>query len=979
MTRSLIEQWLPAASIGAESVRETGTFTALPPTFALHVWWARRPHIASRAAVIASALPAWPTLDEAEGSEDCKRVLAGLQNEFPGGEAEYHAWFLLCLGIAGDPVASRKAIAAAKEAGIKLPGNGYGYPRAFTESPGKEVLERISRLAALRNNSESGEMTLLDMFSGGGSIPFEAVRYGFNTYANELNPVASAILEGTVALPSDLGVEFTRIISVWGNRWASRVRKRLDEFYPLQGGETVVAYVWAHTVPCPTTGRPTPLSPNYWLARPASGLKVAVDLEIDHEEGVVHPRIVEGSSAMGPGSRATYKNGTATSIWTGETFSGEYIQEMAQSGHLGQQLLALAITRSGVKGRKFRAPTGDDLAAVQAAEKELSVRLPGWEISDLAPTDEIPDGWKTSEPRRMGLTRWSDMFTPRQLLANLTALEETQKIVSEAREEISEPQANALGLYLAFAVSKCLNYNSRMSVWHSLRQVTANTFSQHDLSFKMSFAELDAAHSLPDWAIDQMRRTYEGTARLISGGERLDSSKRSGKVAIISGSAAQLPLESQSVDFIVTDPPYSDNVMYAELSDYFYVWLKRALKSTWPQFTQLVATDKASEAVANPHLFKDVAPPVQRGRKKADVKTAAKLADDRYEELMKHSFREAHRVLKSDGVMTVMFTHKKISAWDTLGSALLDSGFSINSSWPVHTESENSLHQAKKNSAKSSIFLGCRKRVNGDPAYWSDIRRDVERAAEDAVTRFAEQGMTGVDLTIATYGPVLSVLSDRWPVYTGELDGDGKPEILRPDAALDLAREKVASLKKRELLGGRDIDFDRITDWYLLAWSDFAAAEFPYDEARKLSIATHLEIDDLAKRHKVIKASSGSVTLLTPAQRVTAGALDPDAAEFVTWLDRLHALMALYDSDGLGAAKAWLGRTRLADDSTLTEVVRAALYAIPRVKDKGAFARPEARVLDSLRAALFDHIEPPADEVEPVVVQHEQQTFGFDV
>ncbi|OXZ00335.1 hypothetical protein BEH93_31130 [Streptomyces sp. 2R] len=201
---------------------------------------------------------------------------------------------------------------------------------------------------------------------------------------------------------------------------------------------------------------------------------------------------------------------------------------------------------------------------------------------------------------------------------------------------------------------------------------------------------------------------------------------------------------------------------------------------------------------------------------------------------------------------------------------------------------------------------------------------------------------------------------------------------MRPDAALDLAREKVASLKKRDLLGGRDIDFDRITDWYLLAWSDFAAAEFPYDEARKLSMATHLELDDLAKRDKVVKASSGNVTLLTPAQRVTAGVLDPDAAEFGTWLDRLHALMALYDSDGLGAAKSWLTRTGLAGDSTLTEVVRAALHAIPRVKNKGIFARPEARILDSLRAALFDHIDPLADEVEPVV-QHEQQAFGFDV
>jgi len=327
-------------------------------------------------------------------------------------------------------------------------------------------------------------------------------------------------------------------------------------------------------------------------------------------------------------------------------------------------------------------------------------------------------------------------------------------------------------------------------------------------------------------------------------------------------------------------------------------------------------------------------------------------------------------VLKADGVLTVMFTHKRVDAWDTLGVALLDAGFSINASWPVHTESEHSLHQAKKNAAQSTIFLACRKREGTDAAYWADIRRNVERAAEDAAKRFAEQGMTGVDLTIATFGPVLSVLSDRWPVYTGELDADGNPEVLRPDVALDLARERVAGLKKRGLLGGRNVDFDRVTDWYLLAWNDFAAAEFPYDEARKLSIAIHLDVDELAKVHRIVKQGSGAVTLLTPAQRRTAGRLDPDASSWPTWLDRLHALMLVYDEEGLDAARAWLRRTGLAEDSRLSNLVEAALHAIPRTRDKGEFARPEARILDSLRATLFEHIQAPDDEdVSPMHVQ----------
>jgi adenine-specific DNA methylase len=431
------------------------------------------------------------------------------------------------------------------------------------------------------------------------------------------------------------------------------------------------------------------------------------------------------------------------------------------------------------------------------------------------------------------------------------------------------------------------------------------------------------------------------------------------------GSATDLPLESESVDAVVTDPPYYDNVMYGECSDYFYVWLKRSLRDTWPELVTLPLSDKEAEAVANPALFKEVATHSGRGRRKEGTVTANELADRHYEDLLTRSFREAHRVLKPQGVMTVMFTHKRVDAWDTLGRALLEAGFAIHSSWPVHTESEHSLHQAKKNAAQSTILLTCRKRETAEPAWWEDIRVDVERAAEEAAERFAEQGMRGVDLTLATYGPVLSVLSQRWPVYSGALTADGEQEVLRPDVALDHARERVASLKKRGLLAGRDVDFDRVTDWYLLAWEDFKAESFPFDEARKLSIALHLDVDDLKGSHKILRAASGTVTLLTPAERRTARALDPDATSWETQLDALHALMLVYDEDGLGAAQAWLDRTGRRDDQRFAALVEAALSAIPRVRKKDEFIRQEARVLESMRQTLFPSIEPPPEPTPP--------------
>ncbi len=168
-------------------------------------------------------------------------------------------------------------------------------------------------------------------------------------------------------------------------------------------------------------------------------------------------------------------------------------------------------------------------------------------------------------------------------------------------------------------------------------------------------------------------------------------------------------------------------------------------------------------------------------------------------------------------------------------------------------------------------------------------------------------------------------------------------------------------LKKRGLVGGKDIEFDRVTDWWLLAWSDFQAAEFPAGEALKLSLATHLDLETLSKSHKLIKAAAGKATLLTPAQRRTAKGLDVDAPGFTTLVDALHALMLLYEEDGARAAQTWLVRRGLLDDVRFRELVGAAMHAVPRRKQKGSFVRPEARVLDSLRTSFFEDLALPAD------------------
>jgi hypothetical protein len=400
--------------------------------------------------------------------------------------------------------------------------------------------------------------------------------------------------------------------------------------------------------------------------------------------------------------------------------------------------------------------------------------------------------------------------------------------------------------------------------------------------------------------------------------------------------------------------------MYAECSDFFYVWMKRTLGDVHPGFFTEELTNKDDEAVANVARFADM------GRKR----TALALSD--YERKMAGAFREMHRVLRDDGVLTVMFTHKKVEAWDTLATSLIGAGFKICSSWPVHTESEHSLHQAKKNSAASTIMLTCRKReASGEPVWWDDLKGRVRQVAREQAAQFEKDGIRGVDLYIATFGPVLSILSENWPVLTSEVDDrTGEPKPLRPEIALDLAREEVVQLRKRGLLLGRVVQFDPITDWYLMAWDAFKAIEFPADEARKLALALGLDLErEIIAQKKLVAKKSSTVVLQTPLARRKRDMVDPDKTTFECWIDAAHTAMMLYQEDGAQSCKAFLTKAGLATDATFKACLQALVNAIPRTKQKDKFIRPEAAALENLCLAFYPDITLPADEPPPVVME----------
>jgi putative DNA methylase len=936
----LIEKWLPVQESSIECMRERSAVSVLPAINFLHVWWARRPLTISRTAILASLLPVWS-----------KEWPVELRKKFPT-EDIYRAWFLRLIGILGDPVAGKKLIQYAKDKNIKLKGNPYGYPRAFTVSPGEGQFETLKVLLEL--NWGTSEISVMDPMAGGGSIPFEALRYGFTTYANELNPVASVILKATLEYPRKYGMKLADDLKKYGDEVIRRVKERLEPYFPVQQGESIQAYIWARTVACPTTGKPVPLSPNWWLRK--STESVAVKPIFKQGENICTFEIIRGRKAIETNpDEGTVRNGVGKSPWTNEVIDREYIKKEAQSGRMGQQLYALAIKTN--KGNDFRVPSDEDLRSINNAEQELGRIIHEWKSKGIIPVEVLPDGNKTSEPIRHGIETWSDMFSPRQLLTLGTYLESLNEIFHTISEENEVDIAKALQTYLAIAFDKCCDYNSRMVRWHSSRGVVAGTFDRHDYSFKWSHGEFDGAHNLLSWSMSQIIKAYKELAGLVYESGIINN--QPAEVVIYNKSATNLiGVENNSINLICVDPPYYDNVMYAECSDFFYVWMKRILGNVYPEFFINELTNKDDEVVANPARFATVT-----GKKKKE------LAENDYQRKMFASFKEMHRILKPGGILTVMFTHKKVEAWDTLASALIEAGFKVETSWPVHTESEHSLHQAKKNAASSTILLVCRKRdIKQEEVWWEDIKGRVREVARDKAQEFEEAGISGVDLYLSTFGPVLAVISENWPVLTSEIDEKtGKPVQLKPETALEIAREEVVALRKKGLLLGRKIEFDPATDWYLLAWDAFRAEQFPADEARKLAIALGLDVEnDLVKTKRIINKSGSMVAINDPKARRKKGMVDPEADSFGCAIDAVHTAMLVYEEDGPAACRRFLTTSGLIKDSTFKACLQAMLNVIPRTRKKEQFIRKEAETLEAIRLAYFEDIEAPPEEVPDV-------------
>jgi adenine-specific DNA methylase len=911
--RRLIEDWLPIAALSEECIRERRSMTALPPTYYLHVWFARRPLVASRAAILGSLLPA----DADRGN------------------------FLWTLGIHGDPVKTKRQIARAKIQGVDLGPDPYGYPRAFQFLPPHQ--NGLSRAV------------VFDPTAGGGSIPFEGVRLGVRSISNDLNQVAALLLRATVEFPSSFGWPLHERYTELATEFQKLARPRFEGIFPPEPPDVakVNGYLWARTIACPYCGGLVPLSPNWRLDDDGTGVHLVPDAKR------MSFQIVHKTSEHSPG---TVKDGTGKCPFPdcGREIDGEDIKRQAQAGQMGHQLYCVVCSRPvqkvvSIRGnlvtrtvmeRSFRAPRNEDDVDALVAWR-LAQKMPEWQARNIVPDETIPEGLKTSEPIRYGAKTWVDIFNPRQLYGHCTSIEVFHEMVEMIQAKnggrFSELDRAAM-VYLAFGIDKFLNYNAIQVRWHSGRGVVAGVFDRHDFSFKWSYAEMAPAITGLGykWALEQTGKALSELIDLLghktctsSNGDLFHAPRPQPEIKVLCESADALSLPAASIDCIVMDPPYYDNVMYAELADFFYVWLKRTAGLLYPELFTAHLTDKDREVVANAAKF-------------AGRKGAKRLAHVDYQRRMARIFSEMRRVLKPSGIMTVMFTHKAKDAWDALASGLIDAGFTITASWPVHTEAEGSLHIREKSAAKSTIFLVCRLREasgnNKEPEFWEEVEPNVRAVVREKVREFQEADLGGIDLYLACFGPALEIFSKSWPFvrgtarqkpngYQDDLFGPWDPYGVKPEDALEAARGEVKQWRLEQLATvKRQHHLDPLTEWYVLAWDAFRAPKFPADEALKLARVVGLDFDQEVKN--VACAVSGEdVTLWDSQTRVTKSRLatGPQAP----MLDRLHEAAYTVRFQNTEAARNRLESLRLVDDPTLLTALEALLNVLPPVAPRG--------------------------------------------
>ena len=758
--KTLIEDYLPVSVVGSESSREKSLWRAHP--FTAHLWWARRPLVACRAAVYASMVPV-RRFRPANGPEEKRDSLA---------RANAAKFVERLCKYPGSPQVIAKAQKHILEA----------HAEWLTKETGKAVTaEDIAQGRAPRPK-------VLDMFAGGGSIPLEALRLGCEAYALDLNPVAHIIELCTLVYPQKYGKPDPNArgmtgpknekgettwggladeVRYWGNWVLEKVKAEIGDLYPLipdpeykgrrpeaqatlwnstkkndvpPGYLIPVAYLWTRTVRCknPSCGTTVPLVKQTWLCK-KKGRYVALKVIAPKGEKKIRFDVVEGTTPAGLGFDPSIgsKGGNATCAFCGTVADITYIKEEGWADRLGEQLMAIVATHPDQRGKVFigdadasdYVPNDEEIATrIERLCERHGLSIPTELIANL-PADCRENSLGITV-RPYGLRTFDSLFTRRQMLCLLTLaafIREIEHVASVGGNNHSHIQA-VLTL-LAAALDREAENLSSLCRWNANAQKMQGTFGRQVITMVWDFCEVcPFGGSVGDW-----QSIIDLEVNAIEGATAFEASPG----CVARGSAVQLPWPDMLFDAIITDPPYYDNVPYADISDFFYVWLKRSIGHLYPEHFTSSNTPKKAEAIADAR------------RHRGDKSEARRV----YEQMMSQAFGEANRVLKPGRPLVVVYAHKTTLGWATLVDALRLAGFVVTEAWPLDTEMKSRLRGMESAALASSIFLVTRKREGTETgSYEDEVRPELEKIVRERVDTLWKMGTTGADLVIAAVG-----------------------------------------------------------------------------------------------------------------------------------------------------------------------------------------------------------------------------------
>ncbi len=778
----------------------------------LHIWWARRPLAACRAVICASL---WPDPADEKCPQSFRDAAARLITEFA--EKVYYTGSLK-ISASEESFAQWDGIVTAKSEGLELDPEDPAHLNKlrfalldfiadfanWDNSTVKEYLETSRALTQAAHEALGGapgtRPLVVDPFAGGGSIPLEALRVGADTFASDLNPVPVLLNKVVLEYIPKYGQRLADEVRKWGDWIQREAEKQLAEFYPKDvDGATPIAYLWARTIRCegPGCGAEVPLVRSFLLGK-RNGKANGLRLDISQAQKKITYSIAHAKSPE-VFENGTLRRGSATCPICGYTVPGIRVRSQVaekQGGADTARLLAVYCDSS--KGRIYRDPSQGDLDAFHKTTSIVAKRrqLTLDDGTPMVPDEELPYLRSIFNINLIGVHRWDQIFSSRQLLSLLTLAQLVRTYYSMNVSHDGE-FATAVATALALAVDRQADYTSSICTWVQSGEFVGHTFAQgQSLPIKWDFAEVvPCASGSGNWdgAIGWVTRVLQEVAAAQSLPGHVQKA-----------SSTEQPLPDDAAQLIFTDPPYYDAIPYADLSDFFYVWLKRTIGTLHPLLFQQRTSQKDGEIVQL----------AERNPKYA-YKTR-----DYFEQLMSKALAESRRVASSTGLAVIIFAHKETAAWETMIQAVISSGWIVVASWPIDTEMGARLRARNSAALASSVHLVCRPRETRSDSLrgneigdWRDVLAELPSRIHEWMPRLASEGIVGADAIFACLGPALEIFSR----YSLVERADGKPVALREylvEVWAAVAKEALSLLFKDADASGLEPD-SRLTAMWL--------------------------------------------------------------------------------------------------------------------------------------------------------------------